>query len=380
MASIPPQHGGNLSWAAALAGCPPQSILDFSASINPLGPPPSVLRAIKDHLGDLQSYPDPNATVLRQQLSELHQLPCDWIWVGNGAAEVLTWACRSLSHFAQTHLLTPAFGDYRRALRAFHAEVYPHPAGSQEIIDGITAQTWLTALNQAIARSAPKPMGLLLNTPHNPTGQVLTKLDLQPLLDAFQLVVVDEAFIDFLPSVRDDSFCTDLEQHPNLVIVRSLTKFYSIPGLRLGYALGHPDILQQWQAWRDPWSVNTLAIAAGVAALQDREFQTQSHLWLATAAPQLRKGLAALPGLTVCPGHVNFVLVRCDYPVLPLQEVLLKRHRILIRDCTSFPELGDHYFRVAVRTEAENNKLLQALAETLVSPAGATFMRSSRSR
>jgi histidinol-phosphate/aromatic aminotransferase/cobyric acid decarboxylase-like protein len=123
--------------------------------------------------------------------------------------------------------------------------------------------------------------------------------------------------------------------------------------------------------------VNTLAIAAGVAALQDREFQTQSHLWLATAAPQLRKGLAALPGLTVCPGRVNFVLVRCDYPVLPLQEVLLKRHRILIRDCTSFPELGDHYFRVAVRTEAENNKLLQALAEILVSSAGTTFMRSS---
>jgi L-threonine-O-3-phosphate decarboxylase len=368
LTSVRPQHGGNLSWAAALAGCPPRSILDFSANINPLGPPQSILRAIEAHLEDLRSYPDPGTTVLRQRLSQRHELPPDWIWVGNGAAEVLTWACRSLSNSAQTHLFTPAFSDYWRALRAFDANICPHLASPEEIVSGLAPQTWLASLAATVTHpSVSEPMGLLLNTPHNPTGQVLAKADLQPLLDAFQLVVVDEAFIDFLPSAKEDSLCTELEQHPNLVIVRSLTKFYSIPGLRLGYALGHPDILQQWQVWRDPWSVNTLAIAAGVAALQDSDFSAQTQHWLATAAPQLRKGLAALPGLTVCPGSVNFVLVRCDYPVLPFQETLLKRHHILIRDCTSFPELGNHYFRVAVRTEAENERLLQGLAETLTS-------------
>jgi histidinol-phosphate/aromatic aminotransferase/cobyric acid decarboxylase-like protein len=150
-----------------------------------------------------------------------------------------------------------------------------------------------------------------------------------------------------------------------VVVLRSLTKFYSIPGLRLGYAIGHPDLLRQWQSWRDPWSVNALAIAAGVAALQDTVFQQQTYDWLAAAVPQLREGLAKLPGLEVISGAVNFVLVRCNVSVTQLQEHLLKQHKILIRDCVSFPELGDRYFRVAVRTIAENERLLAALSEAL---------------
>jgi histidinol-phosphate/aromatic aminotransferase/cobyric acid decarboxylase-like protein len=150
-----------------------------------------------------------------------------------------------------------------------------------------------------------------------------------------------------------------------VVVLRSLTKFYSIPGLRLGYAIGHPDVLGQWKAWRDPWSVNALAIAAGVAAVQDEWFQAQTYAWLAEALPQLREGLAQLPGLEVIPGAVNFVLVRCEASVMQVQESVLKQHKILIRDCVSFPELGDRYFRVAVRTVDENERLLAALADAL---------------
>jgi L-threonine-O-3-phosphate decarboxylase len=362
---IRPHHGGNLSWAAALADCLPQDILDFSASINPLGPPQSVLTAINAHLGQLQSYPDPDAMLLRQQLSTLHHLPLDWIMVGNGAAELLTWACRSLSLLTQTHLFTPAFGDYWRALQAFQAKAYGHPIVLEAQSQKTVGKSCLESLAAAVHDSAHEPVGLLLNNPHNPTGQVFHRTDIQPLLKHFRLVIADEAFMEFLPSETDYSLCTELFHASNLVIVRSLTKFYSIPGLRLGYALGHPEVLQQWQAWRDPWSVNTLAIAAGAAALQDQEFQQKTYSWLASAMPQLHQGLSQLPGLTVFSGAVNFVLVRYDGSVAKLQENLLKHHRILIRDCLSFPELGDHYFRVAVRTTAENAKLLNALQKTL---------------
>jgi L-threonine-O-3-phosphate decarboxylase len=354
---VRPNHGGNLAWAAALAGCRPQEILDFSASINPLGPPGSVLDAIDRHLKDIQAYPDPNATELRQQLSLFHQVPIDWVMVGNGAAELLTWACRSLSKMAQVHLLTPAFSDYWRALNAFDAEVCPHSVMALE------HQGDLTALHSLALDLTPA--GLLLNNPHNPTGQLFSKAEVLKLTNRFSRIVIDEAFMDFLPDADRHSLIPELENHPHVVVLRSLTKFYSIPGLRLGYAVGHPEILQKWQAWRDPWSVNALAIAAGVAALQDEAFQAQTYGWLAEAIGQLRLGLAQLPGLEVIAGAVNFVLVRCNVSVMQLQADLLKQHKILIRDCISFEELGDRYFRVAVRTVEENARLLVALADAL---------------
>jgi histidinol-phosphate/aromatic aminotransferase/cobyric acid decarboxylase-like protein len=279
--------------------------------------------------------------------------------VGNGAAELLTWACRSLSNLDRTYLLTPAFSDYLRALRAFQADVCTYPIA-------VETQGDLNSLRQMLlANPGSSTAGLLLNNPHNPTGQVFQKGDLLPVLERSHLTIVDEAFMDFLPSQANYSLIPEVAHHRNLVIVRSLTKFYSIPGLRLGYAIGHPDLLQQWQAWRDPWSVNALAIAAGMAALDDEGFQSDTHRWLATAKPQLFQGLTELPGLYPILGAANFILVRCDESVMALQAALLKRHRILIRDCMSFAELGDRFFRVAVRTEVENDRLLQALSDVL---------------
>ncbi|HAG82461.1 MAG TPA: threonine-phosphate decarboxylase, partial [Cyanobacteria bacterium UBA12227] len=119
-----PIHGGNLAWAAALAGCSPSLILDFSASINPLGPPTSAIAAIESHLNDLIAYPDPNYYELKEVLSQLHPtLTADWILPGNGSAELLTWAARELSELEETYLVTPAFSDYQRALKAFDAKI-----------------------------------------------------------------------------------------------------------------------------------------------------------------------------------------------------------------------------------------------------------------
>lgn len=207
--------------------------------------------------------------------------------------------------------------------------------------------------------------GLLINNPHNPSGGLFSRQELLPLLERFELVVVDEAFMDFLPPDQQESLVDQVMQHDNLVILRSLTKFYSLPGLRLGYAIAHPDRLRRWQQWRDPWPVNTLAAAAAIAAVQDEAFQKQSWEWLAAAKPQLYEGLGAIDGLQPLPGAANYLLVRSHRPVPQLQEALLKQHRIFIRDCLSFAELCDRYFRVAVRTVEDNQKLLQALADVV---------------
>ncbi|MGH2414467.1 MAG: threonine-phosphate decarboxylase CobD [Microcystaceae cyanobacterium] len=341
-----PIHGGNLAWAAKIAGCPASLIVDFSASINPLGPPKSAIAAIQGGLKSLTTYPDPNYTQLRSALAQWHQIPPEWILPGNGSAELLTWASWELSQRDITYLVTPAFSDYWRALKTFAANVQTYP---------LELETGELIFN-------PKSSGLLLNNPHNPTGKLFTREMILPYLDTFALVVVDEAFMDFVPPQHQQSLIALVSDYPNLVILRSLTKFYSLPGLRLGYAIAHPERLQRWQAWRDPWPVNVLAVAAAEAIIQDTAFQKQTWNWLLAAREELFQGLTGLPGLHPFPGAANFLLVRTETPGSYLQEKLLQNHQILIRDCLSFPELGDHYFRIAVRSQEDNQHLLQSLA------------------
>ncbi len=365
-----PTHGGNLVWAATIAGCPPHALLDFSASINPLGLPKSALLAIQDALQTLTAYPDPNYTDLRRSIAQHHDLEPDWILPGNGAAELLTWACRELAEQKLTYLITPAFADYDRALTAAQVKIKRCPLETPD-------QPLLLATGLPRSLSSPSALpqnyGLLLNNPHNPTGQLLSVQTVKSaVLDNpnYGLVVVDEAFMDFLPPEEQQSLIGMIRDYPKLVILRSLTKFYAMPGLRLGYAVAQPDRLARWSRWRDPWTVNTLAARVGEVVLQDRAFQAQTYAWLAEAKPKLAEGLASLSGFTVYPGSVNFLLVRSEYPVPALQQRLLKEHKIYIRDCESFPELGDRFFRVAVRTIAENDRLISALRSMTMTDLG----------
>ncbi len=184
-----------------------------------------------------------------------------------------------------------------------------------------------------------------------------------PYLDKFNLVVIDEAFMDFLTPAQEQSLIPMVKQYPNLVVLRSLTKFYSMPGLRIGYAIAHPERLQRWYKWRDPWSVNALAAAATIAAIQDKEFQQQTWNWLESARSRLYEQLQAIPGLQPFEGAANYLLVKTDTSATQLQEKLLTQYQIVIRDCISFPELGDRYFRIAVRLPEENDRLVKAISD-----------------
>ncbi|MCC3413043.1 MULTISPECIES: threonine-phosphate decarboxylase [unclassified Microcoleus] len=417
---IRPVHGGNLAWAAALAGCPPSAILDFSASISPLGPPESALAAIQAHLSSLTAYPDPDYGELRTALGEALNVDPDWILPGNGSAELLTWAAWDLSKLEATYLVTPAFGDYWRALSAFGAQVLDCPLDltsctivkngqdahstrdefscgtgilpvpKQVIENGGTSGLDLKSLDAGtgnglvsddlsvsngslVSPSFPLPVplalgadrALLLNNPHNPTGLLFGREAIRPYLEQLGMVVVDEAFMDFLPPAEQQSSIALVEEFPNLVILRSLTKFYSLPGLRMGCAIAHPDILRRWQLLRDPWPVNALAAAAAAAMVRDAAFERQTWDWLPGARRELFEGLADLPGLRPMAGAANFLLVESSVSVAAIQKSLLQQHRILIRDCLSFPELGDRFFRVAVRDRVDNLRLIAGLADVI---------------
>jgi L-threonine-O-3-phosphate decarboxylase len=342
-----------LVWAASIAGCPVNQILDFSASINPLGLGSGVISALQQHLLEIDKYPTPGYLELRQALAQHLQISADWILPGNGAAELLTWAGRELAQY-QTILPTPAFNDYGRALKAFDAPFTSIPLLDQQ-------GTWCD-LEQILDNPAiPARAALLLNNPHNPSGALWTTKTLLPLLDRFSLVVVDESFMDFVSPSQ--SLIPWVEKYDNLVVISSLTKFYSLPGLRLGYCVAHPDRLARWQSWRDPWVVNRLAEVAGIAALKDREFIDRTWAWYNSCQPALFAGLQQVLNLQVYPSAANFFLLRTVQPFTTVQTDLLQQFQIFARDCMSFPELGEHYGRVALKSEADNQLLLTALVQ-----------------
>ncbi|MGL5060402.1 MAG: aminotransferase class I/II-fold pyridoxal phosphate-dependent enzyme, partial [Microcoleus sp.] len=229
-----PAHGGNLAWAAAVAGCPTSAILDFSASISPLGPPKSALAAIREGESSLTAYPDPDYGELRAALGEALNVDPDWILPGNGSAELLTWAARDLSELDGTYLVTPAFGDYFRALRAFGAQVLECPldlevwrdrAASEfagnAVTDGLSVSR--SPISAVCSFSVPScggaSRGLLLNNPHNPAGLLFDREAILPLVGQLGLVVVDEAFMDFLPPSESESLIGAVQKFPNLVIL-----------------------------------------------------------------------------------------------------------------------------------------------------------------
>jgi L-threonine-O-3-phosphate decarboxylase len=348
-----PTHGGNLVWAATVSGCPVNQILDFSASINPLGLGSGVVSALQQHLLEIDKYPTPGYLELRQELAQHLQISADWILPGNGAAELLTWAGRELAQY-QTFLPVPAFNDYGRALRAFDA---PYTA-----IALLDQQGNLLDLYRAIDQlMIPNGAALLLNNPHNPSGALWDKEVLLSLLDRFSLVVVDESFMDFVSPSQ--SLVPWVEKNHNLVVISSLTKFYSLPGLRLGYCVAHPDRLARWRSWRDPWAVNRLAEVAGIAALNDQEFIDRTWAWYNSCQPTLFAGLQQMPNLQVYPSAANFFLLRTVQPFTKIQTELLQQFQIFARDCLSFPELGEQYGRVALKSAADNQLLLKALTQ-----------------
>lgn len=340
-----PIHGGNLDWAASIAKCSVSQILDFSASINPLGIPKKALKAIQEGVKDLVNYPNPDYPEFRQSISHHHSVDYEYILPANGAAELLTWVAFEASRLEGVLLPSPCFADYRRAFDTFNVNCQFYS---------------LTDLEEGLLKPSHQ-WGLLINNPHNPTGKVFSRDVLVSYLDKFALVIIDEAFMDFLPPEDSQTLISLVQNCDNLIIVRSLTKFYSLPGLRIGYGISNSRRVCVWYKWRDPWSVNTLAVLAGIASLKDREFQEKTWAWLPPAREKLTNHLNQISGLEVMPSGANFLLVKTKIPSSNLQLRLLKLRQILIRDCISFPELGEQFFRVAVKTDGDNFTLKSAI-------------------
>ncbi|MEI8250867.1 MAG: aminotransferase class I/II-fold pyridoxal phosphate-dependent enzyme [Synechococcus sp. ELA057] len=365
----PDPHGGNRLAAARRLGCRPEQLLDASASLVPFGPPWSLKKRLLGLLLQgraLRDYPDRAYAELRQQLAGAHGLPADGVLPGNGAAELFTWAARDAAAVGTSLLSTPGFGDYSRALACWDARRHSLPLPLDWKQPG--PAPWPLAQAAEAVTQRDGPTCLWITNPHNPTGQLWSRASLEPLLQKHSLVIVDEAFLPLVPGGEQQSLIPLVARHPQLVVIRSLTKLLAVAGLRLGYAIGDPERLRRWARWRDPWPVNGLAAALGPAVSADPRWLARVHTWVQTEQAWLRSRLAAVDGLRARPSAANYLLLqgwRDDRPLSlePLRQALEQRHRILLRDCRSFEGLDDSWLRLSLLDRAGHQRFLRALEQ-----------------
>jgi threonine-phosphate decarboxylase len=343
-------HGAHGGAAARMLDVPEGDFLDFSQNINPLGAPPAALAAARRALDeDAGTYPDLSYRTLRKALGTYVGVHPRRVVPTNGGAEALFLAARAAGRGGRAVILEPTFSEYAPAAEAAGLEVVRRVVRRPE--DGFTLDS------RALAELGEADVVFLCN-PNNPTGGVLGRGEVLEISarvrEAGAVLVVDEAFVDFVPEA---SVADAVDDH--LLVARSFTKFFAIPGLRLG-CLICPDPAPV-QALQPSWPVNAVAAAAGTAAARDSGFAERSVREVARLRDALTADLAALPGLTVFPGSANFLLVRGPEGLTEL----LARRRVLVRGCAPFPGLGPAFFRVAVRGQEENGALVEAVGGAL---------------
>lgn len=362
---ILPVHGGQLGYVAARYGLDPAALIDFSANINPSGPPQSVWNAIQLALAKvatLTAYPDLQLTQLKRAIAQSIGIRPESVPVANGFVPLLDAALRS--HPARRCLLpVPSFSEYRRSLEHASVAVIPYRLRPEDNF----AYRPEPMLGAMLAEGCDS---ILLANPQNPSGAVCEADRMLQIITAAAdhgiTVFLDEAFIDYSPN---DSLARHVDAHANLIIFRSLTKFFAVPGLRVAYAVCNPSSAQALHRFIAPWPVTSLASDAVCAALRDRTYLVQTQLRNQRERCWLEKMLAHL-NVHTYPSGTNFLLVRFPsaVDVSLLWERMLTEHHIVLRSCENFESLGPGHLRIAVLSDDANKQLIAGLKNILTDP------------
>src|SRR6266581_6394698 len=349
----PYQPGKPISEHAREMGLDERKIIKLASNENPLGISPKAKAAVKKALADGARYPDGNAFQLKAALARRYKVPEECIVVGNGSNDLLEMVAGAF--------LAPG----RAAVYSQHAfAVYPlatQARGAKGIV--VPAKNYAHDLEAMLAAITPETRVVFIANPNNPTGTFATGGEIENFLSRARrdvAVVVDEAYTDYLPTdLRYDSVAL-LGKYPNFILTRTFSKVYGLAGLRVGFGLMHPDVADLLNRVRQPFNVNSLALAAAVAALEDRKFVAKSTRMNRLGMERLARGLKAL-GLEFIPSCANFLTFRVERAGTVYEKLL--RLGVIVRPLAGY-DMPDH-LRVTVGTPKENEKFLKALRTAL---------------
>lgn len=313
--------------------------------------------AIRENLDSIIHYPDPAAQELRRMVSQQVGLPEEMIVAGNGAVEIIYLLMKHLKPI-KALIPAPTFNEYEIAVRTSDGEVKDLLLDKKKGFAIDKEQIYCIMEDVDV---------LFICNPNNPTGNLTSREDIREITEAAgqlgKMVIVDEAFMDFVTDPGQYSVIDLIPRFDNLFVLYSMTKFHAIPGLRLGIGLGNPQLIEKINQIRDPWNVNCLAQIAGIASLQDEQYFKATVAYVAEEKEYLFNKIKAIEGLSPFPPSVNYIFIDVTETGYSASEIanILGSEGILIRDCSSYKNLGSTFIRVAVRKREENDRLVEAL-------------------
>lgn len=343
-------HGGDIySYAEKYQGSLP---LDFSANINPLGMPECIKKAIQDAIPQCERYPDPLCRQLRQAIGMAEHVSPDYIFCGNGAAEII-FRFASVLQPRKVLLTAPTFAEYEQSLL---------PTNCEFSFYLLQEQNAFCVTDEILEKITEDLDAVYLCNPNNPTGKTIPQpLLLQILQKCAQYhiyCIVDECFYDFLLDAQMHTLKTYLTAYPNLILLRAFTKMYAIPGVRLGYCMTSAvDLIEKLYQTGQPWNVSVIAQACGIAAAQSSAFAKETAAFVAQERQHLSEALRSRQ-FTVYKSEVNFLLFHTTDTMLHQK---LEQKGVLIRNCANYRGLSAGFYRTAVRSRKEQLQFLQAL-------------------
>ncbi|MES2309352.1 MAG: aminotransferase class I/II-fold pyridoxal phosphate-dependent enzyme [Verrucomicrobiota bacterium] len=360
MTSSVQKHGGNFREAALTFGIPESDWIDFSSNLNPFAQEVSAEQWTQWR-DEILRYPELNPFTLQKQISTVFEIDLNHLLPTSGGIEAIYLASR-LFHGKKVMILDPGFGDYARALES--------AAVSFDRID-IPSTEWIAPTAEGLRKMTKDHDVVVVGNPNNPTGHAYTRDQILKAKKPNQIWLVDEAFIEFCPHSDDYTFLPILKDDPNLIIVRSLTKCRQIPGLRLGFVATSNSLwMKELKRFQYPWSINGIAQkwAKEFLTLSEKEKLSVHFKKLISLREKQTVQINSIDGLHVYPSVTNFLLIEITDPSQGANFIYRKlgERGILIRTCHSFHVLTpDRFFRIAIRSEEENARLVSALREIL---------------
>lgn len=355
-------HGGNLYLASKKFGKNEDEFLDYSANINPLGVPKQLEELIKENIQNLVNYPNIDYTALTEQIAEFLDVYSDNVVVGNGATEIIYLVLEHLK--AKKALMpVPTFSEYSGACKKYNVELKYHYLKDEDDFK----------LNvEALKQSIDKDIELIfLCNPNNPTSSLMKKRGVLEIVHFAKtlniFVILDESFIDLTDEDEENSLSKLVEEYGNLIIIRSFTKFFGIPGLRLGCGICNATLAIEITKKRLPWSINYFATLLGEILDKDTEYIQETKAWIQEEPLWFYNELKEIQGLKVYKPSTNFILIKIldeRFNSISLRDEMGRRG-ILIRDCSNYVNLSDRYVRFAVKDRVNNIIFLSKLKEIM---------------
>lgn len=336
-----------------------EEIMDFSVNINPLGVPEKLIEVLKEELEKMKRYPEIDGVSGKEVLSQYLGIHSENIILGNGATELIYLFARSLRP-EKVLIVEPTFNEYSKAFRVAGSNIYNYYTNEEE--------NFRIQVEKLISKiDGVNPNVLVICNPNNPTG-IFTDMDeLLPIIHKLNEInaylFVDESFIDF----TDKASLITLVEKYNIFILRSMTKIFAVPGLRIGYGIGKTDTISKLNQIKEPWTINSLALRSIPVLLEDSDYLKKTRSWYHEEKQFLYNELKTVPHIKVIESETNFFLIKLlKSDASSLREHLLNK-KIYVRSCDDFQGLSNKFIRIAVRKRRENSKLILELKQYMKS-------------